>query len=195
MISALSAIVVALDLLVHGGKKMWIMDLVWPITALWAGPFAAWAYFELGRAERHDQPLPALAGKAATHCGAGCTLGDIAAALFAVGVPLSLGGYDIFGEWIYAYIAAFAIGIAFQYFTMPSRGWVAAVKADTLSLTAWQVGMYGWMAIARFAILGHRFDKRAPLFWVLMQAAMLCGFLTAWPVNAWLLRRGLKEAM
>ena len=25
---------------------------------------------------------------------------------------------------------------------------MAAVKADTLSLTSWQVGMYGWMAVA-----------------------------------------------
>ncbi len=28
---------------------------------------------------------------------------------------------------------------------------MAALKADTLSLTAWQVGMYGFMAIAQFA--------------------------------------------
>lgn len=100
------------------------------------------------------------------------------------------------------YLAAFVIGIAFQYFTIqpmtdqsPGQAFVSALKADTLSLTAWQVGMYGWMAIAIFLIFGHRSDKSTPVFWLMMQIAMLCGFLTAYPVNAWLLRRGIKEAM
>jgi len=35
------------------------------------------------------------------------------------------------------------------------KGMVAAAKADFLSLTAWQVGMYGWMAIATFLVFGH----------------------------------------
>ena len=29
----------------------------------------------------------------------------------------------------------------------------------------------------------------------MMQLAMLCGFATAYPVNWWLIRRGLKEKM
>jgi hypothetical protein len=32
------------------------------------------------------------------------------------------------------------------------QGLVAAVKADTFSLTAWQIGMYGFMAVAHFLI-------------------------------------------
>jgi hypothetical protein len=28
-----------------------------------------------------------------------------------------------------------------------------------------------------------------------MQAGMIVGFFTAWPVNSWLIRRGIKEAM
>lgn len=52
-----------------------------------------------------------------------------------------------------------AFGIFFQYFTIaPMRGLsfaagiAAAVKADTLSLTAWQIGLYAFMAAAYFAI-------------------------------------------
>ena len=70
---------------------------------------------------------------------------------------------------------------------------LAAVKADTASLAAWQVGMYGWMAIATFLIFGHEIEKTSPVFWFMMQIAMLGGFLTSWPVNAWLIREGLKE--
>lgn len=70
-----------------------------------------------------------------------------------------------------------------------------AVKADFLSLTAWQVGMYGWMAIATFAIFGREIPKGSPVFWFMMQVAMLLGFLTSYPVNWVLLRKGVKEAM
>ncbi|MDR6383807.1 DUF4396 domain-containing protein [Paraburkholderia caribensis] len=51
----------------------------------------------------------------------------------------------------------FLFGIVFQYFTIkPMRGLsvgagvVAAVKADIASITAWQMGMYGLMAIIQF---------------------------------------------
>ncbi len=32
-------------------------------------------------------------------------------------------------------------------------------------------------------------------YWFLMQIGMTLGFLTAYPVNQWLLRRGIKERM
>src|SRR3546814_7038943 len=47
----------------------------------------------------------------------------------------------------------------------PGQALVAALKADALSLTAWQVGMYGAMAIAQFAIF-------RPLFGLRVDAAM-----------------------
>jgi len=117
-------------------------------------------------------------------------------------VPLTLFGHAIFATSVLDYAAAFVLGIAFQYFTIkpmkgltPVQGLVAALKADTASLTAWQVGMYGWMAIVVFGIAGHEFAKTDPVFWFMMQIAMLCGFLTAYPVNWWLIRTGVKEAM
>jgi hypothetical protein len=117
-------------------------------------------------------------------------------------VPISLFGRKIFAAWGLDYVLAFLFGIAFQYFTIkPMRnlsrkdGLISAVKADTLSLTAWQVGMYGWMAIAVFLIFGHEIPKTSPVFWFMMQIAMLAGFLTSYPVNWWLLRKGIKEVM
>ena len=43
-----SAVIVAADLTRHR-QKMWIMDIVWPLTALYAGPFGVWAYSAIGR--------------------------------------------------------------------------------------------------------------------------------------------------
>jgi hypothetical protein len=35
----------------------------------------------------------------------------------------------------------------------------------------------------------------SPVFWFLMQLGMIVGYFTSWPANAWLIRRGIKEAM
>lgn len=102
----------------------------------------------------------------------------------------------------WALIVVAAMLVAFQYFTIvpmrhlsPGEGLHAALKADSLSLTAWQVDMYGWMAFVTFGIFGHELPKTQPVFWFMMQLAMLAGFLTSYPVNWWLVRAGIKEKM
>jgi len=104
-----------------------------------------------------------MVGKATLHCGSGCALGDICAEWLAFAFPAIAVWFGwhwlfrekIFAVWVLDFIFAFAIGIAFQYFTIvPMRhlkmtaGIRAALKADALSLTAWQIGMYGFMAFA-----------------------------------------------
>jgi hypothetical protein len=43
------------------------------------------------------------------------------------------------------------------------EGIVAAMKADALSLSAWQIGMYGWMALALFVWFSpERLPKTGP---------------------------------
>ena len=54
--------------------------------------------------------------------------------------------------------------------------------------------MYGWMAVVHFGIFGE-IPKTQPVFWFMMQIAMLVGFTTSYPVNWWLVRSGLKEKM
>lgn len=228
------AAVIAADLLQHP-QHMWIMNAVWPITALFGTAWILWQYLSYGRLasqkkthnaknrrnERHGEPatkrltpFPIMVGNSALHCGSGCTLGDICAEWLAFACPAiaaalgwqSLFPDKIFAVWILDYAFAYAFGIVFQYFTIaPMRGLsfgagiVAAVKADTLSLTAWQVGMYGFMAIAYFGIfragLGVRLHVNSFEFWFMMQIAMLAGFVTSYPANWWLITHGFKEEM
>jgi hypothetical protein len=197
-------------------QRMWIMNLVWPITALFGSLLWLALYWVYGRARaepRQNVPMAIAVAKAASHCGAGCTLGDIVVEWAAVtfpGIALLFGWHSIFAErtfaiWIPDYIAAFLFGIAFQYFTIaPMRhlgvvdGIVAAVKADFLSITAWQVGMYGAMAAGQFAWFKPLYGVAQPTtveFWFLMQLAMLAGFITAYPVVWWLIAAGFKEKM
>jgi len=81
----------------------------------------------------------------------------------------------------------------------PGKGLMQATKADFLSLTSWQIGMYGFMAFSHFylfaVVLNHKLEVASVEFWFLMQIAMVFGFLTSYPVNWWLIRRGIKEAM
>jgi hypothetical protein len=140
---------------------------------------------------------------AATHCGGGCTLADLIVEWTALAIPVTLFGRLVYGTWVVDFIAAFLLGIAFQYFTITPmkqlsarEGLVAALKADSLSLTAWQLGMYGWMALVLFVFFSpSALPKHEPAFWFMMQIAMFAGFLTSYPVNWWLLRTGIKEIM
>jgi len=200
--------------------KMAVMAFVWPLCALFAGPLVIWFHRRHGGHGDHgdgeDDRAPSLASivKGTLHCGAGCSLADLIAEttfLLVPGLLVLLGYGSLFGEkifagWVGDYILALAIGIAFQYFAIaPMRGLGVAeglreaAKADVLSLSSWQVGMYGLMAIAHFWLFAHVFGAKVeandPAFWFAMQWAMIAGFFTALPVNRWLIARGIKEAM
>ena len=221
-LAAACALLIVVDLL-RRPQPMAVMDVVWPVSALFGS--LAWLafYWRHGRAAPrgarrppHDRPasFAVQVAKATSHCGSGCTLGDVVAETWALGMPAVLVPFGwpglwpdrTFASWGLDFVLAYLLGIVFQYFTIapmrhlgPAAGLWAAVKADTLSLLAWQVGMYGGMAVAKFAVfrdwLGVEVDASRPEFWFAMQLAMVLGFLTAAPVNAWLLRRGWKEAM
>jgi uncharacterized protein DUF4396 len=86
-----------------------------------------------------------------------------------------------------------------RFATSAFDGIIAAVKADTASITAWHVGMYGLMGVIQFAWLAPLYGWTAPVasleFWFAMQLAMLAGFATSYPVNWWLIKIGWKERM
>lgn len=114
----------------------------------------------------------------------------------------SLFRHRIFVTWIADFIFAYAFGIAFRYFTIApmrglsfGKGLVAAIRADMFSLSAWQIGMYTFMAIAHFLTFREGLQTDTYEFWFMMQVAMICGFATSYPVNWWLLRKGIKEKM
>lgn len=194
-------------------QRMRVMEIVWPVTALYFGPAAIIAYHAWGRprssrwsAEHGDPPGPQRhAGVAlgVSHCGAGCTLGDIIAEFAVFGLGVGIAGTTLAAEYVGDYVLAVILGIGFQYFAIaPMRGLnlrdglVEAAKADVLSLSAFEIGLFGWMALMYFVFFpGPHVHPDDPVYWFLMQVGMIAGFATAWPVNVWLLRRGIKEAM
>jgi hypothetical protein len=70
-----------------------------------------------------------------------------------------------------------------------------AIKSDTLSVLSFEVGLFGWMAVAHYLIWKPPLPIDSSSQWFMMQIGMMMGFVTSWPVNRWLLRHGIKEPM
>ena len=207
--------VIAVDEVRHP-QKMAIMNVVWPVTALYLSVFAMWWYFRSGRMMAKDAPARKAADEdkqkpptwaqsalATSHCGAACALADVVTEFIVFGLALTVAGSALWASFTWDFVAAWTLGIVFQYFTIvpmrhlsPGAGILAAMKADTLSITAFQVGMYGWMALVWFVLFPRPHlepDKAA--YWMMMQVAMVCGFLTSLPMNRLLVTLGWKEKM
>ena len=222
---AISCAVVIVTHEIRHSQKMMVMNFGWPITALYLSVFGLWMYFRFGPkmaaghegmdsmhvvhrgsmgAER-EVKAPSLieAMVSATHCGAGCTLGDIVTewVIFATGATIL--GSAVWASLVWDFVAAWTLGIVFQYFTIKPMGqlsvaqaMVAAIKADTLSIIAFQVGMYAWMLLVHLRLFAQQhLHANEPVYWLMMQIAMVCGFVTSIPMNWWLLKMRWKESM
>jgi hypothetical protein len=56
--------------------------------------------------------------------------------------------------------------------------------------------MFAWMALVFFVLFPHpHLMPTQAVYWLMMQIAMVIGFITSLPVNRWLLKAGLKEVM
>jgi hypothetical protein len=200
-----TAIATAVDVWRHR-QRMPIMNIVWPVTGLYLPLAAWWCYRLMGRAARRASGPPPpwqAAFVSSTHCGSGCVLGD------AIGAPLvlaggwALAGQRLFAEYVVEFTLAYLFGVVFQYFSI--RGMRpgsrraalgAALKADTLSLLAFEVGMFAWMALVHYLLLpGREFTAATIPFWFMMQIAMTLGLISAYPANWLLIRWGVKQAM
>jgi hypothetical protein len=203
-------------------QKMWIMNLVWPLTALYFSIFGLWFYFGAGRKmtkttmasgtePKHKQmtrrapsaPTFTQAAISDFHCGAGCVLGDIIAefSLFALGWTLF--GKSLYVEYVGDLLLAWLFGIAFQYFVIkpmrnlsPAQGLIAAIKSDTLAILTFEIGLFAWMALTYFVFFPQPHLKPTePGYWFMMQIGMVLGFFTSYPLNWWLIKAGWKDGM
>lgn len=248
----------------HRRQPMGVMNFVFPITALYFGPFAVALYWRWGRAAAPLAMAPMsisrkvvsrataasaggmqmrggrnvhheMAGAAGpngpeepdgpeepgpqdertrpwwvtmaievSHCGSGCTLGDVISEFAIFWLGLTIAGVTLGAEYVGDYIFALAFGIIFQYFAIAPMhglglkdGLIAAAKADFISLTAFEVGLFSWMAIVTFVLFpapNHLMPSSAA-YWLLMQIGMIIGYFSSWPANVWLVRRGIKVPM
>lgn len=200
-LAGLSALVLLFDIcLLRYRQRMPVMEVVWPVTALYFGPVAVWMYLRYGRQQTRkwltghgredppDKPRWVTVAVGVGHCGAGCTLGDILAEILVFTVGIEWFGRALWPEFAGDFTAALALGIVFQYFAIaPMRGLgvreglMRAAKADVLSLTAFEIGLFGWMALMSYVFFpGPHLHPNTAAYWFLMQIGMIIGFATSW---------------
>lgn len=203
-----TAAIILADEIAHP-QAMTIMNIVWPVTGLYLPLIGLWFYRAMGRPMAADAPpgrgeKPRWQGVflSATHCGSGCVLGDIIGAPIVFAFTLTLFGERLFAEYLVEFVIAYLFGIAFQFFPIRAMRRVSAaaalkdaVKADTLSLVAFEVGMFAWMALVAYVLLPPPPKANSIVFWFMMQIGMICGFLTTYPANSLLIRWGIKRGM
>lgn len=208
-LAALSAVVILVDIAFRGYRqRVGAMNAIWPMTALYLGPLAVWAYYRWGRpsspkwqGEHRKTPQKALSAAAltgGTPGGAASTIGHF------IGVPLILlTGITIAGLDLWAMIAAVAIIatavlFAYEFFfsTVPARGLsgaqglVVAAFIAFATVLAFDVGMGGWMLFLAFGwVMPPVTDVT---FYFLMQIGLTLGFLTGYPMVRLLVQRGVK---
>jgi hypothetical protein len=208
ILGLVTAAVILVDEIAHP-QRMTIMNVVWPVTGLCFPSIGLWFYYATGRPMTADaQP----SGKekphwqsvfiSATHCGSGCVIGDIIGAPIVFAFALTLLGERLFAEYLVEFLIAYLFGVAFQYLPIRATRRISrsealkdAVKADTLALTAFEVGLFGWMALVAYVVWPLPPKANSIVFWFMMQIGMILGFLTTYPVNALLIRWGIKGGM
>jgi hypothetical protein len=201
---------VAIDNLILGYRQpVKTMELVWPVTALYGGPAAVAAYWKWGRPQshrwrqRHGRP-PRRGRHVAVlirlcHGGTHCALGTIIAEVTILAVGVNVAGGKRWVEFALAYCAAVAVGVVFRYSSGAQRrrrSIRAAVatfaRADLACVSAFEVALFVWLALADYVALPAASRPHSPLFWFILQIGLIIGVAAALPPALWLDHRGVE---
>lgn len=136
-----------------------------------------------------DTPLR-IAAYATLHCLTGCVIGEIAGLLIGVGLGLAAWQTIVLATSL-SYASGFSLGL----WPLVKRGMGVASAFRTIWLG--ETVSIGVMEIAMNLVdylsggMGVK-SVFAPQFWISFALAAPAGFLAAWPVNWWLLRKQIK---
>lgn len=221
-VGLLSFVIIYTDINMGRYQGMPIMNICWPITALYSGPLAVFMYYKYARGckashshHNHAQhnhahskhthkmrrrPMWVDVYISSTHCGAGCGLADIVSEIMIFWAAITIFKHTIWASYFIDYGFALVFGLAFQYFNIapmkPNLStWQVmkyAIQADVLSLTTFQLGMYGWLLAVHF-IYNGQLNAGSHIYWFMMQIGLTIGLLTTFPVNYWLIKTKIKE--
>ncbi|AGA90186.1 hypothetical protein Thimo_1392 [Thioflavicoccus mobilis 8321] len=191
-IGAVSVAVLLWDLRRNNPEIAGLMKWVWTLTVAYSGPFGLAIYFYSGRKQIPRDDLWRRACRSTAHCYSGCGGGEIAGVFIAAGL-LGLGNWWIARiSFALAYVAGFAltVGPLIQEGVPTGRALADAFYSETASITVMEVSAIGMdLAIAGKAGIGE------PLFWSSLVLSLTVGYVAAYPVNALLIRWGVKEGM
>jgi len=180
-----------------------VMKLAWILVVLYTGPIGLFIYLLSCR-----QPLPdthdafiAPHWKQATGSLLHCVAGDATGIIFSAAIVYHFGlpnGIDLTIEYISAFVVGlFVFQALFMIAMYKGNYWMAVRKtffAETISMNMVMVGMIPTMVILMH-VLPEADNPLHAEFWGVMSLATMAGMITAYPINSWMVSRGLKHGM
>ena len=180
-----------------------LMKLAWILVVLYTGPIGLLIYLLSCR-----QPLPGMHDafidvhwKQAVGSLLHCVAGDATGIIFSAVVVYHFGlanGVDLTIEYISAFIVGlFIFQALFMLRMYDGNYWMAVRKtffAETVSMNMVMLGMIPTMVILMHSLPGAN-NPNHLLFWGVMSLAAIAGMITAYPINSWLVAKGLKHGM
>ncbi|PSO90440.1 MAG: copper oxidase [Cyanobacteria bacterium QS_6_48_18] len=169
-----------------------LMKVVWFLIVLYSGPIGLAVYRYSGRKQIPQDSLWRRTFRSDAHCYSGCGLGEI------IGVTLTVGLLGLSNLWValITFACAYIIGFSLTIGPLLQGGesLTSAISdsfwGETASITGMEVAAIGvdlWLAgDARMGDL---------LFWGSLIVSLIVGFFIAYPINALLIRFGVKEGM
>jgi len=169
-----------------------LMKVVWFLIVLYSGPIGLAVYRYSGRKQIPQDSLWRRTFRSDADCYSGCGLGEI------IGVTLTVGLLGLSNLWValITFACAYIIGFSLTIGPLLQGGesLTSAVSdsfwGETASITGMEVAAIGvdlWLAgDARMGDL---------LFWGSLIVSLIVGFFIAYPINALLIRFGVKEGM
>lgn len=131
------------------------------------------------------------------HCVAGDGVGILAGAVIASVLHLT-NVTDIALEYVLGFGFGWSIFQALFMRGMAGGSYRRALTStffpELLSMNCLMAGMVPMMTLAMKSVPASR-DPSGPAFWFIMSMALLVGFITAYPMNWWLVSRHMKHGM
>jgi FtsP/CotA-like multicopper oxidase with cupredoxin domain len=203
VVALLSAAYVAWDQF-RGNPEPAVMKWGFVLVTLYMGPVGLLLYVMAdkeprpGEHEAFIKPLWKQGVGSTVHCVAGDATGIITAA-----VIVAVVGLPMWQDLIIEYLAGFLFGLLiFQALFMRKimgGTYLQNVRRSFLPELISMNCMMAGMAPVMVALMMGR-DMRAmspsePLFWMVMSIGVIAGFAVAYPVNVWMVSRGMKHGL
>ena len=202
-VALLSAAYVAYDQF-RGNPEAPVMKWGFVLVTLYMGPIGLLLYVMADKEPRpgsHEsfvKPLWKQGVGSTVHCVAGDATGIIlAAAVTAIlGFPMWI---DVIAEYIFGFLLGLLVFQALFMRAMMGGSYAENVRRSFLpELLSMNMMMAGMAPVMIFLMMGR--DMRAmwpgePLFWFVMSLGITVGFVIAYPVNLWLVAKGMKHGL
>jgi hypothetical protein len=201
LMTAASILFVAID--IRHTPESPVLKWGFILLTAYTGPLGAFLYV-LGCRE----PLPGLHEQyvaarwrqvlgSTMHCVAGDGIGILAGAVIAFFLTLPHLA-DIGLEYVLGFGFGWTIFQALFMRDMAGGSYARSLSStfipEFLSMNFLMTGMVPIAALGR-RLIGHSLSPLAPEFWFIMSMALLVGFVVAYPMNWWLVAKGLKHGM